>query len=52
MCYCDKQTNNANKIYDLLTIQTKFARFPQKSSAYQVGPLQRFQEIDSPADKP
>ena len=50
MCYCDVQANNANKIHDLLTIQTKFARFRQKRSGYYVGP-QRLREIDAPASK-
>ena len=38
MCYSDVQTNNANKIYDLLTMQTKFARFRQKSSGIKLDP--------------
>ena len=33
-----RSTNIANKVYDVQTIQTKFARFRQKSSGYYVGP--------------
>ena len=33
MCYCDVRTLQ-NKVYDVQTMQTKFAKFRQKSSGY------------------
>ena len=44
-----RSRNIANKVYDVQTIQTKFARFRQKSSGYYVGP-QRFRQIDALGD--
>ena len=37
-----RSTNIANKVYDVQTMQTKFARFRQKSSGYYVGPPKDF----------
>ena len=43
-------TNIANKVYNVQTMQTKFARFRQKSSGYYAGPPQRFRQIDAPGN--
>ena len=37
-----RRTNIANKVYDVQTMQTKFAKFRQKSSVYYVGPPKDF----------
>ena len=43
-----RRTNNVNKIYEVQTMQTEFARFCQKSSWYEIGLPKKFGEMDAP----